>query len=351
MREKIHFFKNEIDSIPVPTEKLDAIIAKTVGEAAMNRKPRRRQKVLYGAGAAVIALGLLVSSAAVSPAMASIVSKIPIVGSIFAESGDRGLKQASEQGLVTTVGKPQAVAGISITIDEVFYDGTRFSIGYSLKSEKPIGELYLRPELTINGESIGFSGSSEEDRKTDTYRTGILEIDSPAPFPENSKLGLTFHAEDGKRWDFSIPVSVQNTVKLVPVGHKQQAGGIELTVTNVKIGPAGMLVTFDAVSKNTNYLPSYLEFKVVDQSGKEIVSHSGGSQGKTIDGKEYITGSRLFDPIGSDVKELKITPYLSLPSGGGGVQIDEKGKETKQNARLKRGEEIKFNSFTVTLPE
>lgn len=350
MREKIHFFKNELDEIPVPMEKLDAIISKTVQGAARNRKHYVRKKVLYGSGAAVLAVGLLLGSSAVSPAMASFVAKIPIVGSIFSQSGDIGLKQASEQGLITVVGKPQAVEGTSLTIDEIFYDGTRFSIGYSLKSEKPMGELHLRPELSINGETIGFTGSSKEDQKSSTYRTGILEFNSPLHLPEQFTLGLSFDTEDGKRWNFSLPVSTLNQVKSVPINHKQQAGGIDLAVSDLKIGPAGMRLTFQAVSKETDHLAAYVEFKIVDESGNEIASHSGGSEGKIVDGKEHMTGSRLFDPLGADVKKLTITPYLALPTNGGGVEIDANGQEKAIDFAPKHGEEIKFNSFTVTLP-
>ncbi|MFE4243261.1 hypothetical protein [Peribacillus butanolivorans] len=33
-----------------------------------------------------------------------------------------------------------------------------------------------------------------------------------------------------------------------------------------------------------------------------------------------------FDPISEDIKELTITPYLALPTDGGGVELDENGE-------------------------
>ncbi|WP_442600609.1 DUF4179 domain-containing protein [Paenibacillus sp. KN14-4R] len=350
MREKVHLFKQEIDEIPVPHAKLDAIIANTVQGANANQRIPKRRKVFYGASAAVMASVLLISSAAVSPVMASIVSKIPIVGSIFSEFGDTGLKKASEQGLTDVIGKPQVVGDTSLTIDEVFYDGTRFSIGYSLNSEKPLGESPLRMGLSINGQSIGFSGGSKENEVSSTYRKGILEIDPTAAMPEAFNLGLSLEAEKGQKWSFTIPVKVRNDVKLVPIDHKQQVKGIDFNVTDLKVGPAGILVSFHALSKDTDHLSSYIEFKMVDETGKEIVFHSGGSEGKIIDGKEYISGSRRFDPIDPNVKQLKITPYLSLPTNGGGVEMDANGNEKSIEFKPLDGKGYTFDSFTVTLP-
>ncbi|MGD8188743.1 DUF4179 domain-containing protein [Brevibacillus ginsengisoli] len=351
MREKVRLFKQEIDDIQVPVDKLDAIISQTIKEATMKKNQPKRKKILYGTGAAVVAFGLFLSSAAVSPAMASIVSKIPVVGSIFSQFGDVGLKEVSKQGLTTVVGQPQVVGGTALTIDEVFCDGTRFSIGYSIKADKAVGELYLNPTLSINGETIGFAGSSKEDQITPTYRTGILEVTPPANLPKDFQLGLTFQAENGNKWNFNLPVKLNNDVKLVPIDYKRQGEAFDLTVSDLKVGPAGILLNFNTVSKDTDYNSSYLEFKAVDAAtGKEIGSHSGGRSGQIIDGKAYLTGSFRFDPVDKQVKKLKITPYMSFPTNGGGVEFDQNGKEKEIKFKPVQGKEIKFDSFTVTLP-
>jgi len=45
--------------------------------------------------------------------------------------------------------------------------------------------------------------------------------------------------------------------------------------------------------------------------------------------KMVYTSNKQFDPIDSDVTEVTITPYLDLPTSGGGVEIDENGEETE----------------------
>ncbi|MCR8643293.1 DUF4179 domain-containing protein [Paenibacillus sp. N1-5-1-14] len=350
MREKVHSFKQEMDKIPVPLDKLDAIIHQTVYETKIMRQVPKRRKLWVGVGAAAMAVVVLLGSTAVSPVMASMVSRIPLVGSIFSEFGDLGLQRASQQGLTYAVGEPQQVDGTSITVDEVFYDGTRLSIGYSVQSDQPIEELYLRPSLLVNGKSSGFGGGQKDIPITSTSRTSILDINMNQTFPEQFELGLSLETESGKSWNFTIPVQAQSNVKLIPVDEKQQAGDINLHVVSLKMGQAGALLNFSAVSGDKNHLASYLEFKVVDESGREITSHSGGSEGKAVKGKEYVTGSRLFDPIDSSVKTLTITPYFMLPTNGGGVAMDKDGKETVLEFTPPKADGIAFKSFTITLP-
>ena len=94
-----------------------------------------------------------------------------------------------------------------------------------------------------------------------------------------------------------------------------------------------------------------MTFKVVDSSGNElVVSSEGGGHAEVVKDKIYAKGNSLFEPIDDNVTELTITPYLILPAGGGGVEIDANGKERPIDFKPYQGEEIKFDSFTVTLP-
>ncbi|AKG37297.1 DUF4179 domain-containing protein [Paenibacillus durus] len=353
MIQEIHSFKKEIDNIPVPYDKLDAIITKTVQATEAGKRTKMRKKMAYAVGAAAVACGLLFGSAALSPAMASIVSKIPVIGSVFSQYGDSGLKRVSENGLTSAVGITKVSGGDSLTINEVFYDGTRLSIGYSLETEKPMGKAYsmLRTGLTVNGKVKGFSGSEKQTELTPTYRTGILEIDPPTDLPDQFKLGLTFQAEDSKQWEFSIPISAQADTKLATIDHKQQAGGIDLAVPEITTGPAGIRLTYNAVSSETNDLVNYISFIAVDETGHELGNHSGGAQSWISGGKRYSTGTQLFDPPSAGTKTLTFTPHLSFPSMGGGVAIDQDGTETPiEFTPHQASEKIKFDSFTVTLP-
>ncbi len=350
-KDEIRSFKKEIDNIHVPTEKLDDIILQTVEQHTVIKK-RPLRKVLYGTSAAVIACGVLIGSATISPAMASVVSQIPVIGTIFSDSGDRGLKQVSELGLSNAVGESKTVGDKTITIDEVFYGDTRFTVGFSIESDEPLEEFYLGagPNLKIDGKDISYGGSFGETAISSTYHTAIAEFDPLDEIPEQFTLGLHFEGEDGKKWDFSIPVEKETDSKLITVNHQEKVGDIDLTVTDVKLSPAGLLVTYQAWLNSDEYTSGSIDFNVVDETGRTLSSHSGTSSIEIIDGKKYMTGTCLLDPVEEGVNELTVTPYTVFPSGGGGVEIDENGNEREIEFKRPTGEEIEFTSFKVKLP-
>ncbi|BAQ09021.1 hypothetic; protein [Bacillus sp. OxB-1] len=354
MTDNIPAFKKEIDEIPVPMDKLDAIIATTVAEHAPKRKNSFRKKMVYSAGAAAVAFGLLIGSASVSPAMANIVSQIPLIGSIFSESGDAGLVQVSDLGMTQIVGASETVKGDTLTINEVFYDETRLTVSYSLETKEPMDESYFTngfPDIYVNGRSpSSYGGSLEEKDITPTYRTGLFSIDAMTDLPDEFTLGLKFESEEGQRWKFKIPVKAQSNVDVLAIDETQQAGDVSLSVTELKSSPAGLLIHFDAEADEDFFLMSNIEFKVIDDMGHELGIHSGGSQGTVKDGREFFSGNRLFDPIGDDVKKLTITPVVEHASEGGGVSIEGDGTETQFELEPYSGEPIEFESFTVELP-
>ena len=341
---------NEVEKARVKA-KLKQSIQKNKSQL-MRSKQSARKKWGYGIGAAVFAFGLLVASATVSPAMATVVSSIPIIGSIFSESGDSGLELVNEQGLSTKVGTTKNVGGTSITLDEVFYDEIRFTIGFSMKSENPIGDyLSSGPNITINGKGFSNASGYKETEISPTHRTGIINIDSIDELPEAFTLGVNFTGEDGKQWNFSTPVNTKSKVQYVAINHTVEDENIDLTVSDLKVSPAGLQFSFNANSEEINSLSKgYLDFKVIDDKGKELISHSGVSESQIIDGKEHLNGTRRFDPISNDVKNITVIPYIIYQLRESSAKIDALGNETITVIKPYEGTDIEFESFTVTLP-
>lgn len=353
MTDKSSRFKEAIDNIPVPVDKLDAVIAKT-GQAEQGSTQKRKQsigkKVILSVGALVATFALIIGLATVSPVMASIVSHIPVLGSVFSESDDRGLRQVSELGLTQVVGESKTIEGNTVTIDEVFYDGTRLTVGYSLTSEKPLGEFYLEEmNVTIDGKNFSWIGNGGDTEMTPTYRTGIYHIEpSDIDVPDQFKLGLSFEGKSGEKWMFSVPVKTQSDAKIVTINQTQQAGSVGLNISNLEISPVGLRITYSTVVEE-NELPTgaYIKFKAVDSSGNELgVSSEGGGHGEIVNGKVYAKGNSLFEPINEHVTELTITPYLDLPLVEKGVSSD----DTPVDSEPYTEGDVTFESFTVTLP-
>ncbi|WP_336634869.1 DUF4179 domain-containing protein [Lysinibacillus fusiformis] len=184
----------------------------------MKRKSKRKL-LLYLASTAA-AFSIIVGSAAyVSPTFANTLSQLPIVGSVFSNYDFLGLKQASEQGLTSFIGEKQTINGISVTIDEVLYDESNISVGFTIDSEKELSIDYFGAGLsfTINGanpevnyERYGTVGS----------HTGVARFRVKDQMPDSFEMGLILESKKGEKWEFTVPVKKVTDPHYVPVKRK-----------------------------------------------------------------------------------------------------------------------------------
>jgi hypothetical protein len=341
-----------------PRNEVRSAISRGIQQAEdlLQEKPKRKRKpFVYVGSAAVIAFGLLVGTSYISPALASTLSRLPIIGSVFSDSGLIGLKRASEQGLTSVIGETQTIDGISVTVDEVLYDQTNITVGFTVESKKELSEHYFGAGMnfTINGETFNMSGSHHEKIVSPTVRTGITDFNVTEEMPESFELGMVLEGESGEKWMFSTPIEEISDVEHITVNHKQQAEGIHLDVSELSLSPSSVGISFEASQQGNlddRVETSFIEFRMTDEHGKEIISHSGGVKGEFNDGKWVFNGNKTFDPINNDVKELTITPYLMLPTGGSSAEINENGEEIVTEFDGSSLKEVKFKPFTVTLP-
>lgn len=344
-----------------PRDEVRAAMARGIQQAEELGKPvqmnrRGIRKLFVYIASAVAVFSMTIGTAYVSPTFASTLSKLPIIGSVFNDSGLPGLKKASEQGLTKAVGETQTINGISITVDEVLYDDSRITVGVTMESERELSEFYFRAgmDITINGNRPSVSSGSYSERiLSPTVRTGITTFDVKQieDMPDSFKLGLTLEGENGEKWTFSIPIEKITEIVHVPVNHQQQVDGIQLGVSNLSISPSGITLDYEATEKGIiDNPPAFIEFFVTDEQGREIASHSGGGKAQYDEGVWKLSSSKSFDPIAKDAKKLIITPYLSIPTNGGGVRIDANGKETHLPFNPSAYKDEKFQPFTVEIP-
>lgn len=355
MNNKISSFKKEIDKIQVPVEKLDTIIGNVLDGEMPKRKGMVWRRMAIGTSAAILSLGILVGSAAVSPAMANFVSQIPIIGSIFSQSEDKGLVQVSETGLAQVIGETKTVNGTSLTIDELFYDGTRFTFSYSLVSDVPITDNhYLIPSsTTIDGEQyISGMGRGDEVVISPTERTGIYELGTIKPereqlLKEEFELGLWFEGKGGEKWDFHIPVVKQAAVQLIDINEVQQLEehNLKLIVTSIESGPGGMLLNYKIESPYDRNLASFIRFQVFDENGNEYKANTGGGYGE-----RYVKMNVLYDPIKDDATQLTINPYMYIPEEGTAFEFIG-GEMVPKDYSAYREKMYPFKTFRVKLSD
>ncbi len=320
------------------------------------RVKNKKRKIIYALTSVAAVLGILIGSSYYSPALASSLSQLPIIGSVFGNSELIGLQKAQKNGLTTEIGETQTINGISVTLDEILYDQNNITIGLFIESEKELDEFYFGAgmDFTINGDSpTGSSGSYGEDILSETTRTAIQEINVKEEMPKEFELGLILHGEGGETWYFSTPIEKITDIRKIPVQHSQTVDGLTLNVTDLTMSETGVSITYESSEAETDFELSRggnIDFKVVDQDGNNIVGHSGGATGERNKDRIEFKSSKQFDPVDSNDTELTITPYLVIPSDGGGVEIDANGKEKELEYRGDSIQPVEFDSFKVRIP-
>lgn len=168
-----------------------------------------KRKITYLLSSVAAVFGLLFISAQYSPAIATSLSKIPLIGSVFGDSDLIGLQNAYQEGLIDEIGETQTINGISVTLNEVLYDQSNITIGLIIESERELGEHYFGSgmDITINGKLPKVvTGSYGEEMISSTTRTAIQMIGITEEMPDQFELGLTLKGEKGEKWHFSTPI-------------------------------------------------------------------------------------------------------------------------------------------------
>lgn len=332
--------KETIENIEVPYDKLDQTI-----DFAMKRGRAKRikPKKTYSRVIAVASLAIcvVISSAYVSPVAAKMLSSIPLLNSVFEFAGDRGLEIASQRGLSKQINQTVVDQNISLTIQEVFYDGTRFSISYVHDS---LGSLFGEVTLKVNGMEIDFGGEAGGGKLPNGQYVGILSIEPTKELPEAFQLSVSVGkiGEVKGEWNFDIAV-VASEEKVITIEPMQTTvfKDTALTVKTVKIGPSAIKLTVDIISpfrKNIPNIESSLEkdgmlgLKILNDHGEASAHSSGSGTGGEADGKSVSHMEYRFAPLEETTDFLTIIPFVDP-------------LDTKDNARLEQP--LRLNELPV----
>ncbi|MEH7381020.1 DUF4179 domain-containing protein [Bacillus sp. JJ1533] len=322
MNNKFPEFKNELENIHVPVDKLDRIIQQTINDNR-KQKPRSKKIVLTTVGSVAAAFILFLGSATFSPTLAKVASEIPLVGTFFNESGDEGLQIAGKSGLTQVINQTAKDNGVTLTMNEIFYDGTRLTFGMTHESLVAIGDIE-RPTILVNGKEINFSAGTSGKFITPSKYEVVMDIKPTEDLPEEFEMKVIIDAVGllpGK-WKFEFPVKQSNEVTVIQLNKTNVIYDAEVTVESIKVGPAGTDLAIQIKSDpNHTKMDPYLDlhFAMIDDQGRVLRSLSGSGHGETIDGVEVANLDFLYTPIKDGVKSMTIIPY-KIPTGIGAVE-------------------------------
>lgn len=319
-----HFpeFNKELENIHVPVEKLDSIIQQTINENR-KQKPRRKKIVLTTIGSVAAAIILFLGSATFSPTLAKVVSEIPLVGTFFNESGDEGLQIAGKSGLTQVINQKTKDNGVTLTMNEIFYDGTRLTFGLTHESLLAIGDIE-RPTILVNGKEINFSSGSSGKYITPSKYEAIMNITPTEELPEEFDIKIIIDAVGlmPGNWEFEFPVKQSNEVTVIRPNTTNVINDAKVTVESVKLGPDGtdLAIQIQSDPNNTKIDPYMdLKFAMIDDQGRVLRTLTGSWYGDTVDGIEVANHRYLYTPMKKEAKSLTILPY-KIPNQSGAVE-------------------------------
>lgn len=315
MNNQIPDIKEAIEKIEVPIDKLDKTIDGALKRAkTKHKKPRRKLYPLIGV--ASLATCVLIGSAFVSPAMAKVLSSIPVLNSVFEFVGDSGLEIASQKGLSKKVAQTDTDQNISLTIQDIFFDGTRLSISYIQEFPnqlRHLGELKLK----VDGKEINFGDSRTGEILSDNQYAGVINIRPTEELPDSFDLsiGLKEIGNVKGEWNFEIPVKKsKEEVKTIKSMKTKIYKDTTLTVKTVKVGPAGIKLSVDLSSpsgKNPRMIDdSSLHFNLLNAQGEALTQLDGSGSGQDDGGNSVMHMEYVFAPLEESTEFLTVSPFL-----------------------------------------
>ncbi|HBC94852.1 MAG TPA: DUF4179 domain-containing protein [Pelotomaculum sp.] len=210
----------------------------------------QRRLLVYGA-AAVLAIVAIGASGFVSPVMAKVLQRIPIIGELYSFNEPKLNQYASDT-------NPSATdKGITVSLPKIYYDGACLDIIYAIQVPEGYEPVSESPQITIpdnvqlngiplsqdnSGFKIESAGSGDSLVSTNMYRGELYYYLASAQTPQNVTLTITIYqvgTVEGN-WTLSVPVSSAEINKAIETVFPENASttydGITLTANKVSKG-------------------------------------------------------------------------------------------------------------------
>ncbi|MCM3766387.1 DUF4179 domain-containing protein [Neobacillus niacini] len=288
------------------------------------RKKKMKKSTMIASGI-VASVAILLGTGFTNSTMAQVLQSIPFIGSVFTHSKDSTLKTTVEKGLSQTINKSATDKGITVTVNEVIFDGTRVSIGYVVQSQQAL-EDNVNPSIgfKIDGKqpgNYGVGGNSE--RYDDHTILGVMHLDSSTQLPGKFDLDVNFNklGDTEGNWNIYFPVEeITSENKVILPMEKRESGDISLIVEKVTFAPTSTEVVY--------------KLKQPAEREMELSFELYGSDGKALEPlsmfKENGTVKISYEPFKTIPKEITFRPQL-----GHDQEIDQKLSKLEMNLQVK----------------
>lgn len=321
--------KRVIESVDVPMEKLDAAILAGV-QSRKKAQPKYFKKTIL---ASMAASALILGSGFISPKMANVLANVPIVGFIYdIEKNDKGLQIALSDENKVVLNETVTSAGISVTFEEIVYDGERLHVIFSMDEYRDIYPL----TILVDGETVNNAEGLRELESDGNFR-GLWDIKIEEDLPEAFELTLQINYIEGiaGNWQITTPIQEVNSNRQLHVaGQKGQIDGVNFEVESIVTSNTSTIISVHFDSNMSTFFSQHnvLNATITDQHGNPIRvvdKRMEGTENETI--YKYI-----LEPLSHGTKELK-TSFYYIPFTEERIEIKER-LQTKLPQRISFGE-------------
>lgn len=309
------------------------------GDGTAALVPLWRKKRVGYAAASVLVAGAVFSSGFVSPAMAEVLSKVPLVGSIFQVEGvsDSGLRSASLGGLEMPLNLTVSDKGVKLTFINVIADENRTSVSFKAEfpegmdgSVAPMNVTYEMPDrglirLQSGGAANAFSWKQAEER---TYIGTFNVFNNEQKEDFSLKLSIGQLGGVSGDWKAEIPVSLKKAAELTKVltpNVQAVYKDTPITLEQIRVAPTATTINFHMRGKavenmiiNDAYKIPHHSFpfaEITDDKGRKLqkVKADDGSSWPGMlhnIARDEIRFSNVVNPLTDQPKYLDIKLYF-----------------------------------------
>lgn len=319
----------------------ESIFGKLESNEGGASKRRRARKITIAFAAAAAAIGCVIGSGFLSPAMASALNGLPLIGGLFGEAGDAGLKTAAEQGLIRNVNQSVTHDGVTFTISDMMYDGTRISMVLTRETsdgknppltkwndkstDEMIASLHRGEtpsdviEVRANGVKLDVTrhlasdilrhNSSILTIQPDANVTGTSSFNLPDSFDLEVKLQ---DALIGREFKLTFPVEKTTSRYIVlDSSERKSYGDFDMSINKLEMTEATMqmeVLQYGKTGQKLQGIGDGIYYDIQNEQGETAVLLGGSSTEGAAEGSQLSV--LLYEPFKDVPQTIVVKPYF-----------------------------------------
>lgn len=313
--------KKAMEQIDVPEDRLDAIIEQAFFETSAAKKKKQRRWLAPAVAASVLFIGSSAAVLTASPVLANYMAQIPVIGNVFAifSEEERGLLEYER--FSEDVGLSQTSNGITISIEQAVYDGTKVTFTYRVESDQKLDSSAHLTGSPILLEAEGPTGGMEWE-PVEGGIAGIAEIlhlDEEAKQVNVQWEPVSLYTEHGEivgDWKFEFAVAQLKNLEPLILDQKVSNNGVsvhfdKVTFTDISVNIAYQQLVEPSLLQDWQYVEA--ELLAQDDLGNVYpVPYNGGTTpggSRTAEDLEWTATVRGLSP---EAKTLTFYPFAHI---------------------------------------